>query len=208
MASYAASVREQFGRVNVVFNNAGVALHGDFEETSYEQFEWVMGINFWGVVHGTKEFLPYLIESGEGHLVNISSLFGLMGMPGQSAYNASKFGVRGFTEALRQELLIAGHPVRVSCVHPGGIKTAIARNARATAGHDPATVAEFFDRKLARTTAEKAAQVIVDGMLAGKPRILVGSDAKALDIWVRLVGSRYQRVVARIAGRVAPSPGS
>src|SRR5680860_138574 len=142
MASYAASVKEQFGRVNVVVNNAGVALHGDFEEVSYEQFEWVMGINFWGVVNGTKEFLPHLVESGDGHVVNISSLFGLMGMPGQSAYNASKFAVRGFTEALRQEMLMAKHPVQVSCVHPGGIRTAIARNARTTESHDAATIAE------------------------------------------------------------------
>ena len=118
IASYAASVRQKFGRVNVLINNAGVALHGDFAETSYAQFEWVMDINFWGVVNGTKEFLPHLIESGDGHVVNISSLFGLMGMPGQSAYNSSKFAVRGFTEALRLEMLIAKHPVEVSCVHP------------------------------------------------------------------------------------------
>lgn len=202
MASYAASVKEELGRVNLLVNNAGVALHGDFEETSYEQFEWVMGINFWGVVQGTKEFLPHLIESGDGHLVNISSLFGLMGMPGQSAYNAAKFGVRGFTEAVRQEMLVAGHPVQVSCVHPGGIKTAIARNARTTASHDQATVAQLFDQKLARTSAETAAQVIVDGILANKPRIVVGADAKALDALVRLVGSRYQGIVAKAAGRV------
>ncbi len=204
--SYAASVREQFGRVNVVVNNAGVALHGDFEETSYPDFELVMDVNFWGVVQGTKEFLPHLVESGDGHVVNISSLFGLMGMPGQSAYNASKFGVRGFTEALRLEMLVAGHPVQVSCVHPGGIKTAIARNARTTASHDQAGVAELFDKKLAKTSAERAAQVIIDGVLADKPRIVVGSDAKVLDAWVRIAGPRYQRVLARIAGRVAPRP--
>jgi NAD(P)-dependent dehydrogenase (short-subunit alcohol dehydrogenase family) len=205
MASYAASVKQELGRVNLVINNAGVALHGDFEEMSYEQFEWVMGINFWGVVSGTKEFLPHLIESGDGHLVNISSLFGLMGMPGQSAYNASKFGVRGFTEALRQEMLVAGHPVQVSCVHPGGIKTAIARNARTTASHDPATVARLFDKKLAKTTAEVAAQVIIDGILADKSRIVVGTDAKVLDAFVRLAGPRYQGVVAKVAARIMPA---
>ena len=206
MASYAASVKEQFGRVNVVVNNAGVALHGDFEEMSHEQFEWIMDINFWGVVNGTKEFLPHLIESGDGHVVNISSLFGLMGMPGQSAYNASKFAVRGFSEALRLEMLIAKHPVKVSCVHPGGIKTAIARNARTTESHDAASIAELFDNKLAKTTADKAAQVIIDGVLAGRPRIVVGMDAKVLDMWVRLVGSRYQGALARIAARVMPRP--
>lgn len=204
MREYAASVRADLGRVEVLVNNAGVALHGDFEETSYEQLEWVMNVNFWGVVHGSKEFLPHLIDSGDGHLVNISSLFGLMGMPGQSAYNASKFGVRGFTEALRTEMLVARHPVQVSCVHPGGIRTAIARNARTTAAHDQQTVADFFDRKLARTTAEKAAQVIVEGVLAGRPRIVVGADARLLDAWVRLVGARYQSGVARVAGIVVP----
>ncbi|HEX6514456.1 MAG TPA: SDR family NAD(P)-dependent oxidoreductase [Nocardioidaceae bacterium] len=206
MRGYAASVREDLGRVNVVVNNAGVALHGDFEEMTYEQLEWVMDVNFWGVVHGSKEFLPHLVESGDGHLVNVSSLFGLLGMPGQTAYNASKFAVRGFTEALRQELIIAGHPVRVSCVHPGGIKTAIARNARTTASHDQSTVAEFFDSKLARTSAAKAAHTIVEGILADKPRILVGTDAQLLDLWVRAVGHRYQGVVARIAGRLVPRP--
>ena len=203
---YAASVRQELGRVNVLINNAGVALHGDFEEVSYDDFEWVMGVNFWGVVQSTKEFLPHLIASGDGHVVNVSSVFGLMGMAGQTAYNASKFAVRGFTEALRQEMLIAKHPVQVTCVHPGGIRTAIARNARTTRSHDQAGVAEFFDRRLARTTAETAARVIVDGMLANKPRIVVGADAKFLDAWVRVVGHRYQKVVAAIAGRVAPRP--
>jgi NAD(P)-dependent dehydrogenase (short-subunit alcohol dehydrogenase family) len=204
MGRYASSVREDLGRVNVIVNNAGVALHGEFEEMTYEQFEWVMDVNFWGVVHGTKEFLPHLIESGDGHVVNISSLFGLLGMPGQTAYNASKFGVRGLTEALRQEMLIARHPVQVSCVHPGGIKTAIARNARTTDSHDQAQMAQFFDSRLARTTAEQAARIIVDGVLANKPRIVVGTDAKALDLWVRAVGSRYQRVLAAISSRMTP----
>ena len=204
IADYASSVAGDLGRVNVVFNNAGIALHGDFEETPYDEFERVMDVNFWGVVNGTKEFLPHLIASGDGHLVNISSLFGLMSMPGQTAYNASKFGVRGFTEALRTEMLIARHPVQVSCVHPGGIKTAIARNARTTASHDQQTVAQFFDRKLAKTTAEKAAGIIVDGVLKNKPRIVVGADAKFLDGYVRLVGPRYQSMVAKLSSRVMP----
>lgn len=204
VAAYAAAVADQLGRVNVVVNNAGVALTANVEEMAYEDFQWVMDIDFWGVVHGTKEFLPYLIASGEGHVVNISSLFGLLGMPSQSAYNAAKFAVRGFTEAFRQEMLIAGYPVQVSCVHPGGIKTAIARNARAAEGEDQASMAEFFDRKLARTTAEKAASVIIEGVLADKPRIVVGSDAKLLDAFVRLVGPRYQRVVAGTSNRMLP----
>ena len=206
MHDYAGSVAADLSRVNVVFNNAGVALHGDFEEVSHEDFAWVMDVNFWGVVRGCKEFLPHLIASGDGHLVNISSLFGLLGMPGQTAYNAAKFGVRGFTEALRQEMLIAGHPVQVTCVHPGGIKTGIARSARTTRSHDQAEVARFFDSRLAKTSAEKAAETIIRGVLANKPRVLVGTDAKVLDIAVRVLGARYQRVVATLAGRVTPAP--
>ena len=203
MHDYAGSVRRELGRVNVVVNNAGVALHGDFEETSYEDFEWVVDVDFWGVVHGTKSFLPHLIESGDGHLVNISSLFGLIGMPGQTAYNSAKFAVRGFTEALRQEMLIARHPVQVTCVHPGGIKTRIAHNARATTSHDPAQVARHFDTKLARMTPDRAAEIIWSGVLANRPRVVVGADAKALDWFVRLVGARYQRVFS-LARRLAP----
>lgn len=201
MHDYATSVRTGFGRVNVVVNNAGVALHGDFEEVTYEDFEWVVDVDFWGVVQGTKEFLPHLIASGEGHVVNISSLFGLLGMPGQTAYNSAKFAVRGFSEALRQEMLVARHPVQVTCVHPGGIRTAIARNARTTASHDPAEVARHFDTRLAKTTPERAAEVIWAAVLAGRPRVLVGSDAKLLDGFVRLVGARYQRVFALGARR-------
>jgi len=204
MHAYAGTLAAELGRVNVVVNNAGVALHGDFEEVSYEDFEWVMDVDFWGVVNGTKEFLPHLIASGDGHVVNLSSLFGLLGMPGQTAYNAAKFGVRGFTEALRQEMLIARHPVQVTCVHPGGIKTAIARNARATASHDQALVARHFDTRLAKLTPERAAEIIWAGVLANKPRVLVGADAKVLDAFVRLVGARYQRVVSLAARRMAP----
>jgi NADP-dependent 3-hydroxy acid dehydrogenase YdfG len=204
MASYAASVADELGRVNVVVNNAGVALHGDFEEVAYDDFEWIMDVDFWGVVQGTKEFLPHLIASGDGHVVNISSLFGLLGMPGQTAYNSAKFAVRGFTEALRQEMLIAGHPVQVTCVHPGGIKTAIARNARTTASHEQSEIARHFDTKLARTTPARAAEVILDGVLADKPRVVVGADAKALDLMVRVVGPRYQDVIARFARRLMP----
>jgi NADP-dependent 3-hydroxy acid dehydrogenase YdfG len=204
MQDYAASVRQHFGRVNVIVNNAGVALHGNFEEVAYEDFEWVIDVDFWGVVHGTKEFLPHLIESGDGHVVNISSLFGLVGMPGQTAYNAAKFAVRGFTEALRQEMLISRHPVQVTCVHPGGIRTAIARNARVTGSHDQAETAKHFDTKLARMTPERAAEIILDGVLSDKPRVVVGADAKALDWFVRLVGARYQRVIALASRRTRP----
>jgi NADP-dependent 3-hydroxy acid dehydrogenase YdfG len=204
MAGYAVSVREELGRVNVVVNNAGVALHGEFTEVGYADFEWVMDVDFWGVVQGTKEFLPHLIDSGDGHLVNISSLFGLLGVPGQTAYNAAKFAVRGFTEALRQEMLVAGHPVAVTCVHPGGIKTAIARNARTTASHEQREIARHFDTKLARMSPARAAEIIWAGVLADKPRVVVGADAKVIDLLVRVTGPRYQDVVARFAKRLMP----
>jgi NAD(P)-dependent dehydrogenase (short-subunit alcohol dehydrogenase family) len=194
-SGYAESVAAELGRVNVLVNNAGIAMTADVAVVGYEEFELVMDVDFWGVVHGTKAFLPYLIASGDGHVVNMSSLFGLMSVPGQSAYNAAKFAVRGFTESLRQEMLRGGHPVRVTCVHPGGIRTAIARNALAV-GVDQAASAAFFDRHLARTTPEKAAEVIIAGILAGKPRVLVGADAKVLDAVVRLLGPGYQRFVA------------
>lgn len=204
MATYAASVAEHFGRVNVVVNNAGVALAGNFEEMEYDDFEWIVGINFWGVINGTKEFLPHLIASGDGHVVNLSSLFGLLSIPGQSAYNATKYAVRGFSEALREELLMAGHPVGVTVVHPGGIKTAIARNARVTASEDQAATARTFDKKLARMTPEKAAGIIIDGLLADKPRVLVGIDAHLLHNFAKFTGARYQDIVARVSRRLLP----
>ncbi|TAM84518.1 MAG: SDR family NAD(P)-dependent oxidoreductase, partial [Jatrophihabitans sp.] len=190
--------------VNIVVNNAGIAFSGDVIEMTIEQIERVMDVDFWGVVYGTKAFLPHLIASGDGHLVNISSLFGLLAMPSQSAYNAAKFAVRGFTESLRQELLIAGHPVEVTCVHPGGIKTAIARNAGAVEGRDARELAEFFDTKLARTSAESAAKTIVRAVIANRPRSVVGLDAKALDLLVRLIGPHYQRLFATVSARVMP----
>jgi NADP-dependent 3-hydroxy acid dehydrogenase YdfG len=201
---YADVVVREFGTVNIVVNNAGIAFSGDVEEMTIEQIERVMDVDFWGVVYGTKAFLPHLINSGDGHLVNISSLFGLLSMPSQSAYNAAKFAVRGFTESLRQEMLIAGHPVEVTCVHPGGIKTAIARNAGAVAGRDAKQAAQFFDSKLAHTSASSAAKSIVRAVIGNRPRAVVGIDAKVLDVLVRLVGPHYQRLFATIAARTMP----
>ena len=202
VAAWATAVADQFGRVNVLVNNAGVTMTGDFEEMTYEDFDWVVGINLNGVVNGTKEFLPHLIASGDGHLVNISSLFGLISMPGQSAYSATKYAVRGFTEALRQEMLVNRHPVAVTCVHPGGTRTAISRNGRKTAGRDAAAIDELFDRHLARTSPEKAAAAIVRAILANRARQLVGVDARALHTFAKLTGSRYQDVVALVSRRI------
>lgn len=203
-AAYAAAVAGHFGRVNVVVNNAGVALAGDFEDLEYPDMEWIMGINFWGVLTGTKEFLPHLIASGDGHLVNISSLFGLVSMPGQSMYNAAKYAVRGMSEAIRQEMLVAGHRVGVTVVHPGGIKTAIARNARVSSKEDKTATARLFDEKLARMTPERAAEIIVAGVEKDKARVLVGIDAHAVHHLAKLTGSRYQDIVARSARKVMP----
>ncbi|MEE2034177.1 SDR family NAD(P)-dependent oxidoreductase [Rhodococcus chondri] len=201
---YAEAVAEHFGTVNQVYNNAGIAYHGEFERTEFKDIERIMDVDFWGVVNGTKAFLPHLIASGDGHLINVSSLFGLLGIPGQTAYNAAKFAVRGFTESLRQEMLIAKHPVKVTCVHPGGIKTAIARNAVVPEGDDQVGFAQFFDSKLARTSPEDAAKAILSGVRKNDARVLVGADAKLLDAWVRVIGPSYQRVVATIAGRIMP----
>jgi short-subunit dehydrogenase len=172
---------------------------------TFEQIERVMDVDFWGVVNGTKAFLPHLIASGDGHVVNISSLFGLLSMPSQSAYNAAKFAVRGFTESLRQEMIINRHPVQVTCVHPGGIKTAIARNAGAVEGKDAAKLAEYFDAKLAKTSPEQAAKTILRAVIGNRPRAVVGLDAKALDVFIRAVGPSYQRIFSMFAGRMMPS---
>jgi short-subunit dehydrogenase len=201
---YALDVVQQFGRVNVLINNAGVALAGDFTDLEYTDIDWIVGVNFWGVVHGTKEFLPHLIASGDGHLVNLSSLFGLISMPGQSMYNATKYAVRGMTEAVREEMLIAGHPVGVTAVHPGGIKTAIARNARVSAKESKEDTASLFDEKLARMSPERAAEIIVNGILKNRARVLVGIDAHAMHHFAKLLGSRYQDVVAKTSKKVLP----
>lgn len=192
--AYADEVKEHFGKVNQIYNNAGIAFSGDVEVSPFKDIERVMDVDFWGVVNGTKAFLPHLIESGDGHVINISSLFGLLAMPGQAAYNAAKFAVRGFTEALNQEMAIAKHPVKVTTVHPGGIQTAIARNATVVEGLDAAAMAEFFDRKLASTSAEEAARVILEGVSKGRARVLIGNDARILDLLVRILGSKYQRL--------------
>ena len=203
--AYAEDVAQHYGAVHIVVNNAGIAFTGDIEKMSFEQIEKVMDVDFWGVVNGTKAFLPHLIASGDGHVVNISSLFGLMAVPGQSAYNAAKFAVRGFTEALRMEMKVAGHHVNVTCVHPGGIKTAITRNAGAVEGLDASAIAEMFDAKLAKTTPESAARTIIRSMLGNRPRSVVGYDAKVLDVMIRLLGPAYQRLVVAGSKRAMPT---
>ncbi|BBY55264.1 SDR family oxidoreductase [Mycobacterium koreense] len=189
-------VMDRFGQVNLVFNNAGVALGADVIDMEWDDFEWLMGINFWGVTYGTKAFLPHLIASGDGHIVNVSSVFGLMGIPSQSAYNSAKFAVRGFTEALRQEMRAAKYPVGVTCVHPGGIKTNIAVNARGVpADADREQIRKGFDL-IAITRADSAARIILRGVEKNKPRVLIGPDARVFDAIPRVIGPRYEDIGA------------
>jgi butyryl-CoA dehydrogenase len=203
--AWAGRVVEAHGKVNVIVNNAGVAVAATIESVSYEDFEWLMNINFWGVVHGTKAFLPYLRASGEGHVVNISSVFGLISVPTQAVYNSAKFAVRGFTDALRMELEIEGAPVSCTTIHPGGIKTNIARNARLdqhlaeqAGGADQAV--SGFD-KIALTTPEKAARQIIAAVEKDRRRALIGPDAPVVDLVSRLPIGLYERLLVRGAKR-------
>jgi NAD(P)-dependent dehydrogenase (short-subunit alcohol dehydrogenase family) len=203
MFAWADQVVADHGKVNLIFNNAGVALGATVEAMSYEDLEWLMGINFWGVVHGTKAFLPHLKAAGEGHIVNLSSVFGLLSIPTQSAYNAAKFAVRGFTDSLRMELEIEGSPVSCTTVHPGGINTNIARNARmddsvGRLGGDN-TVDQF--QKLLRTSPEKAATQILRAVEGDRRRALIGPDATVIDLISRLPAGIYQRVMVAGAKR-------
>ncbi|MFT4200007.1 SDR family NAD(P)-dependent oxidoreductase [Gordonia sp. (in: high G+C Gram-positive bacteria)] len=198
---YAETIVNHFGGVNAIFNNAGIAHHGEIEHMEFKDIDRVMDVDFWGVVNGTKAFLPHIIASGDGHIVNTSSLFGLLSEPGQAAYNSAKFAVRGFTEALNQEMIVAKHPVKVTCVHPGGVKTAIAKNATfSTDDASNSKLTEAFDKYLLRMDASKAADIILRGVEKNHARVLVGNDAKALDLWVRLVASGYQGIAARVTG--------
>ncbi|BCF90303.1 SDR family NAD(P)-dependent oxidoreductase [Paraburkholderia largidicola] len=200
MYEWATDTARQHGRVNLVFNNAGVALSSTIDGMDYSDLEWIVGINFWGVVHGTKAFLPLLKSAGEGHIVNTSSVFGLFAQPGMSGYNATKFAVRGFTEALRQELDLMKCGVSATCVHPGGIRTAIAQSSRIA----PNMVGFMIENeqqgkddfeKFFITTADEAARVILDGVRRNKRRVLIGRDARAADWLARTLPAAYQALV-------------
>src|ERR1700712_2958152 len=199
--AHADEVVRDFGGVAMVINNAGVAMSGRVQDTSYDDFRWLMDIDFYGVLHGTQAFLPHLIASGNGYLVNISSIFGLIAVPKQAPYNAAKFAVRGLTEALRLEMAVENLPVTVSCVHPGGIRTNIARSAR-SAPEEADDLSKTFD-KLAVTSPERAARVILKGTAKGKPRILVGADAWGIGLMARAFGGRYMPLVAGATKRLS-----
>jgi short-subunit dehydrogenase len=203
MAAFADDVIAQHGRATHLINNAGVALGGRVAEVSLDEIEWLMGVNFWGVVHGTKFFLPHLEKESSAHIINISSLFGMIAPPGQAAYCASKFAVRGFTEALRHEL--EGTNIAVSVVHPGGVQTNIVNSARIGAGVS-LTEAEieklkrFQNKLLSRTSPDRAADIIVNGIRARRPRIIVGPDAAILSRIARLFPRRYLAVSNLLSG--------
>jgi short-subunit dehydrogenase len=187
-------------RLNIVINNAGVALLGSFSEVEQAQMEWLININFWGVVHGTRAFLPHLSQQPAAHIVNLSSLFGLIAPPGQTAYCAAKFAVRGFSESLRHELAMANSPVKLSVVHPGGVSTNIVRNSRSGSGiTDNALRAESIDRfdAIAKTTPPVAAQRIIAGIEKNQPRILIGNDARFMDLLQRFRPATYWAVLAK-----------
>lgn len=202
--AYAEQVVSHYGVAHQIYNNAGIAGPGTTVlDSDWSAYDRVLAVNLWGVLHGTRAFLPHLIASGDGHVVNVSSLNGLMGQPELSAYCVSKFGVRGFTETLRSEMVLAGHPVQVTVVHPGGVRTNIARSALADADAVGVEVtpeqrrrARIYNEKLLRMPAEKAAAVVLDGVEAGRPRVLVGTDAKVADLLVRAAPRAYPRFAA------------
>jgi short-subunit dehydrogenase len=186
--------------LNIVINNAGVALLGQFSEIDQAQMDWLMNINFWGVVHSCRAFLPHLSRHSESHIVNLSSIFGIIAPPGQSAYAAAKFAVRGFSESLRHELQMAGSPVRLSVVHPGGVATNIVRNSRTGSGMtDNARRAQSIERfdVVAKTIPAAAALRIITGIEKNQPRILIGNDARFMDLLQRFRPATYWPVLAR-----------
>lgn len=210
VGTYASAVRDHFGVVHQVYNNAGVAGGSTVLDTDYGAYERVLNVNLWGVIHGTKEFLPHLIASGDGHVVNISSLNGIMGQASLSAYCASKFAVRGFTESLAVEMRTGGHPVKVTVVHPGGVKTNIATAAFSEAQQAGLATPEqerrtrTYNDKLLKMPPAQAAAIILDGVHAGKSRVLVGNDARLVDLVVRLVPRWYPWLQARFEHLLLP----
>ena len=212
VCAWADSVVQLYGAAHQVYNNAGIALHRSVLDSDWADYERVLGVNLWGVVHGTKAFLPHLVASGDGHVVNISSLNGYLAQAGMSHYCTSKFAVRGFTEALRVELAAAGSPVLATVVHPGGVRTRIADRAFAAAERRGALPTEedrrrrdLYNEKLLRMDPAQAARTVLDGVEAGRPRVLVGSDAKAVDLLVRLLPASYPRVTRALERRLSPT---
>ncbi|HXC78387.1 MAG TPA: SDR family NAD(P)-dependent oxidoreductase [Candidatus Acidoferrum sp.] len=196
VTDWAESTASTLGGVHMIFNVAGIIHAGNVIQTTTSDIRQIIDVDFWGVVHGTRAFLPHIIDAGGGNIVNVSSAFGLLSAPSYGAYNAAKFAVRGWTDALRHETRLAGHPVSVTCVYPGGIKTPIMANATSAAGTaDAERRRHLFNTRIARTEPRDAAHAIVCGALAGRPRVLVGADARVADLLARITGSRYELLI-------------
>jgi NAD(P)-dependent dehydrogenase (short-subunit alcohol dehydrogenase family) len=202
IAAFPQAVLAAHPGVDILINNAGVALGGTFEAVTEEDFEWLFSINFWGVVRMTRAFLPLLKKSDDARLVNLSSIFGLISPPGQTAYSASKFAVRGFSNSLRHEL--QDSHVGVTVVHPGGVATSIADNARVPKDMSPEEIArrKVQAKKGLRMPPAEAGEIIVKGIERRSPRVLVGNDAKLLSLVERLAPKSYFKVL----GRLFPKP--
>ena len=204
--SFADEAVARHGGVDLIINNAGVALGDLLDGVPLSDFEWIMGINFWGVVYGTMAFLPYLKKRQEGHIVNVSSIYGILPMSNTGCYCASKFAVRGYTETLAQEM--HGTPIRVSCVYPGGIRTNIARNARVNRtlfDLSPEKAQSIYEERLLKTTADDAAKRIISGIRHNKIRILVGSASTTMDVLMRLMPATMSILTGVVSRRVAKS---
>jgi short-subunit dehydrogenase len=210
IADFAQAATTAHPALNILINNAGVALLGQFSEIDQAQMDWLFNINFWGVVHSTRAFLPHLSRQREAHIANLSSIFGIIAPPGQTAYSAAKFAVRGFSESLRHELQVAGSPVRLSVVHPGGVATDIVRNSRTgVAVTDNARRAQTIERfdAVAKTTPRAAALRIIEGIENNRPRILIGNDARFMDLLQRLRPASYWAPLARRFEKAAAKAG-
>jgi NAD(P)-dependent dehydrogenase (short-subunit alcohol dehydrogenase family) len=193
--AWAEATVRRFGAVHMIWNVAGIINAGDVVRSSLAEIEHVVAVDFWGVVHGTKAFLPHIIEAGGGHVVNVSSAFGLISAPGYGSYNAAKFAVRGWSDALRQEMRLSGTDVQVSCVYPGGVRTPIMAHSTSAAGpRDARWRREVFESRVARTDPDHAAEVILRGVHAGRARIMVGADARVADVLARVTGTGYERI--------------
>ncbi|WP_032405589.1 SDR family NAD(P)-dependent oxidoreductase [Rhodococcoides fascians] len=196
--SWAASSRNALGGIDAVFNVAGVLYSGDVIDTPPADFDFVMATNFESVVNSSRAFLPDILKSRRGRIVNVSSAFGVVSAPGYSAYNSSKFAVRGFTEALNQELRLASRTARATCVIPGGLKTSIARTARSAPSVDQGRTAELFDSRIARTAPEDAARKIIAGAWKGKSQVTIGQDARLVDLTARVLGPQYTKILPAV----------
>jgi NADP-dependent 3-hydroxy acid dehydrogenase YdfG len=198
----ATAVVSHFGRVDFVFCAAGVIHTGSLLASDFDDIEHVIRVNLWGVLNTAKAVLPFMATAGSGHIVTFSSAFGLVAAPHYSAYNASKFAVRGFSESLRQELAVDGHQISVTCVYPGGVRTPIVRTGRFAADEDREAVIRMFDTQVARMDADRAAAIILRGVARRRAQVLVGTDARVASWVTRGAGASYQSVLPWVLRRV------